>query len=51
VEQACFHRGILTLTCGERTVRIAPPLVIRADEVDTAVPILEDAIAAVAAAT
>jgi 4-aminobutyrate aminotransferase len=51
VEQACFHRGILTLTCGERTVRLAPPLVIRADEVDTAVPVLEGAIAAVAAAT
>ena len=29
VEQACFRRGLLVLTCGERSVRLAPPLVIR----------------------
>ena len=49
-EQACFQRGLLTLTCGERTLRLAPPLVIRPDQVDTALPILEEAIASVAAA-
>jgi 4-aminobutyrate aminotransferase len=50
VEQAAFRRGGLVLTCGERTVRLAPPLVIRPDQVDTGVAVLEDAIAAVAAA-
>ena len=30
LEQECFRRGLLVLTCGERSVRLAPPLVIRA---------------------
>ena len=50
LEQECFRRGLLVLTCGERSVRLAPPLVIRPDQVDTAVALLEDAVAAVAAA-
>ena len=29
LEQECFRRGLLVLTCGERSVRLAPPLVIR----------------------
>ena len=49
VEQEAFRRGILVLTCGERTVRLAPPLVIRADQVATALAVLEDVLAAVAA--
>ena len=49
LEQECFRRGLLVLTCGERSVRLAPPLVIRPDQVDTAVALLEDAVAAVAA--
>jgi 4-aminobutyrate aminotransferase len=48
VEQEAFQRGVLVLTCGERSVRLAPPLVIRADQVDTAVAVLDEAIAAVA---
>jgi 4-aminobutyrate aminotransferase len=48
VEQECFRRGILVLTCGERSVRLAPPLVIRPDQVDTAAAVLEDAIGSVA---
>jgi 4-aminobutyrate aminotransferase len=43
LEQECFRRGLLVLTCGERSVRLAPPLVIRPDQVDTAVALLEDA--------
>ena len=50
LEQECFRRGLLVLTCGERSVRLAPPLVIRPDQVDTAVALLEDAVTAVAAA-
>ena len=48
VEQEAFRRGALVLTCGERTVRLAPPLVIRPDQVDAGVAVLEQAIAAVA---
>jgi 4-aminobutyrate aminotransferase len=49
VEQEAFRRGVLVLTCGERTVRLAPPLVIRADQVDLALDELEATMAAVAA--
>jgi 4-aminobutyrate aminotransferase len=50
VEQEAFRRGALVLTCGQRTVRLAPPLVIRSDQVDVGVAVLEEVIAAVAAA-
>jgi 4-aminobutyrate aminotransferase len=49
VEQAAFHRGVLPLTCGERSLRLAPPLVIGKQQVDTAVSVLEQAIADVSA--
>jgi 4-aminobutyrate aminotransferase len=49
VEQDAFRRGVLVLTAGERTVRLAPPLVIRPDQVDTGVAVLAEAIAAVSA--
>jgi 4-aminobutyrate aminotransferase-like enzyme len=48
VEQACFRRGVLVLTCGERSLRLAPPLVIDPEQVDTGVAVLEEAIAEVA---
>ena len=58
-EELDFHRFLqfefdqqwqrLRRYCGERSVRLAPPLVIRPDQVDTAVALLEDAVAAVAA--
>ncbi|MEP6659586.1 MAG: aminotransferase class III-fold pyridoxal phosphate-dependent enzyme [Acidimicrobiales bacterium] len=32
-EQRCFERGVLVLTCGERTVRISPALTITAQQV------------------
>ena len=44
VQQACFERGLLVLTCGERTVRLAPPLVVTRDQADTALAILADAL-------
>ena len=49
VEQACFERGLLVLTCGQRSVRMAPPLVVNAAQADTALAILADACEAVAA--
>ncbi len=39
-ERACFHDGLLTLTCGERGVRLAPPLVVTEAECDTALAII-----------
>jgi 4-aminobutyrate aminotransferase len=40
IEQACFRRGLLVLTCGERAVRFAPALTIRPEQAETAVAIL-----------
>jgi 4-aminobutyrate aminotransferase len=48
VEQACFRRGLLVLTGGERAIRFAPALTITAEQAETAVAILEDACADVA---
>lgn len=47
LEQACFRRGLLVLTCGERSVRLAPPLVVTEAQADTAIAILDDALAAI----
>ena len=44
VEQAAFHRGLLVLTCGPAAIRLAPPLVITPDEVDTALVLLDAAL-------
>jgi 4-aminobutyrate aminotransferase len=41
VERACFEQGLLVLTCGERSIRLAPPLVVTAEEADIAVEILD----------
>jgi 4-aminobutyrate aminotransferase len=49
VEQACFERGLLVLTCGQRALRIAPPLVVNDAQADTALAIVADACEAVAA--
>jgi len=43
VEQACFRRGLLVLTCGERAIRFAPALTVRPEQAETAVSILADA--------
>ena len=41
--QACFRRGLLLLGCGESTLRFCPPLLIRREEIDTAMNILGEA--------
>jgi 4-aminobutyrate aminotransferase len=48
LEQACFQRGLLALTCGERSIRLAPPLVVTSGQADTALSIMEDALTAIA---
>jgi 4-aminobutyrate aminotransferase len=49
VQWACFTRGLLVLEAGEDVVRMSPPLVVTADEMDTATRIFGEAVAAVAA--
>ena len=39
VQWACFVRGLLVLKCGKQTVRLCPPLVASAADVETAVRI------------
>jgi 4-aminobutyrate aminotransferase len=40
--QACFHRGLLLLGCGEAGIRFCPPLCITAEQVDVGLAILSD---------
>jgi 4-aminobutyrate aminotransferase len=47
VEQAAFQRGLLVLGCGDDVIRMSPPLVIRRDQVDTALEVFEEAVAEV----
>jgi 4-aminobutyrate aminotransferase len=37
----CFDRGLLLLNCGESTIRFCPPLIVKRDEVDSAVKIFD----------
>ena len=39
--QAAFHRGLLLLGCGESAMRFCPPLCITAEQVDTALALLD----------
>ena len=50
VEQACFHRGLLALGCGDDAIRISPPLVFREDQVQAALEVFEEAVVEVEAA-
>jgi 4-aminobutyrate aminotransferase len=43
LQYACFERGLLVLTCGERAIRMAPPLVVTIEQADSALTILADA--------
>ena len=49
VQWACFERGLLVLECGKQTVRLCPPLVLSASDVETAVRIFGEAVGAVEA--
>jgi 4-aminobutyrate aminotransferase-like enzyme len=41
-----FERGLLTLSCGQSVIRIAPPLSISKSEIDEGLKIFEDALTA-----
>ncbi|HKQ51929.1 MAG TPA: acetyl ornithine aminotransferase family protein [Pyrinomonadaceae bacterium] len=46
VEMACFERGLILLGAGYNTIRWSPPLVLTRENVDVALEIFDDAIAA-----
>jgi len=48
VQWACFERGLLVLEAGDDVVRMSPPLIIGATDVDTCVRIFGEAVADVA---
>jgi len=47
----CWKRGIAIITCGTSTLRIAPPLIITRENVDSGMDIIEDVIKEVAKGT
>jgi 4-aminobutyrate aminotransferase len=47
LERACFERGLLVLTCGDRSIRLAPPLVVTRGQADTALSIMDEALTAI----
>jgi 4-aminobutyrate aminotransferase len=46
VEVACFERGLVILGAGTNTIRWSPPLILTRENVDVAVEIFDQAIAA-----
>ncbi|MBA2525090.1 MAG: acetyl ornithine aminotransferase family protein [Pyrinomonadaceae bacterium] len=46
VEAACFERGLVILGAGTNTIRWSPPLILTTDNVDVAIEIFDEAIAA-----
>jgi 4-aminobutyrate aminotransferase len=42
--KACFKRGLIVLACGDKAVRLSPPLVVGRKESDTALEMLEAAL-------
>jgi len=49
VIRECFNRGLLVLGAGRNVIRLSPPLVLTTTQADTAVGILDQALAAVRA--
>lgn len=47
VELECFKRGLITLGCGQSTIRLSPPLVIDQDQCDFAIKTIDEALATV----
>jgi 4-aminobutyrate aminotransferase len=46
IEVACFERGLIILGAGANTIRWSPPLVLTKENVDMALEIFDQAIAA-----
>jgi 4-aminobutyrate aminotransferase len=39
VAQGCYERGLLVLECGEKVIRLSPPLILTRAQADTAAEI------------
>ncbi len=48
VAQACYQRGLLVLGCGEKAIRLSPPLTITEEQAETAARIFAEVCLAVA---
>jgi len=46
VLEECYRRGLIVLPCGNSTLRYVPPLIVRREEIDEAIEILDAAIGA-----
>ncbi len=46
IEMECFNRGLIILGCGNSVIRWSPPLILTKENVDVALEIFDDAIAA-----
>lgn len=46
IEMACFEQGLIILGCGTSTIRWSPPLILSKENVDVALEIFDQAIAA-----
>ncbi len=46
IEMACFKRGLIILGCGTSTIRWSPPLILAKENVDVALEIFDQSIAA-----
>ena len=44
IEELAFERGLMVLGCGETSLRMSPPLILRQEEADIALDILEECI-------
>ena len=49
IVQAAFQRGLILIGCGKSTIRLAPPLTVDEEDVDIAVGVLDEVIAATGA--
>ncbi|HEY5254366.1 MAG TPA: hypothetical protein VIJ53_06925, partial [Acidobacteriaceae bacterium] len=47
IETLAYERGLLVLGCGENSIRLAPPLILKQEEADVALDILEECISIV----
>jgi 4-aminobutyrate aminotransferase len=44
IVELAFERGLLLLGCGETTIRLCPPLIVKQEEADVALDILEECV-------
>jgi 4-aminobutyrate aminotransferase len=48
VEEACFQKGLLALGCGDKAIRMSPPLMIERGQVETGLRLFSEVVAEVA---